>query len=314
MSHVALVDLERSASALVPVCAEMPEFPGYRTNTLIGEGGLGVVYSATCLKTREQVAIKVSKPGVVGAAYSLVSESEFLEQFMGVSGFPQLVEPAQEVEGKSQWYFVMKLISGQSLLKTFLKMPMTNLLNVLCQVASALAETHDRGIIHGDVKIENVILSDGAIATLIDFGLSRWEDPQQVSLKYPFGTYAFLAPEMWIPGNLVSPAIDVYAFGMMVHEGISGIPPFLGIRSLREYREFHLNRTLSKLSSDSPINPNLVQAMLHKYPQYRPKMDEVRAELLRACKRGGEPYKTVWTRIEQFFRFDFDRSLRRLLD
>lgn len=298
MSHPVLVDLERSASALVPVIAEMPEIPGYWITSLLGEGGMGRVYAATSLTTNKQVVVKLTKK-VAGAAFSVVSESDFLEALYGVSGFPQLIEPAQELQGKSQWYLVMNRISGERLFESFFRLPMPILLDVFCQVASELKELHLRGIIHGDVKTENIIFGNGPIATLIDFGLSKWEYPQEKSTDFPIGTYAFLAPEMWVPGNLISPAIDVYAFGRMLHEAISGTIPFKKARySLREYKEFHLNAVPSKLDRDSPISPRLVQAMLHKYPQYRPSMDEVHAELVRVCLRGVTP--TLWDKAKAY--------------
>src|SRR5690606_34223477 len=115
-------------------------------------------------------------------------------------------------------------------------LPLADALRVLREVASALAYAHARGVVHRDVKPENVLIDDGG-TLLGDFGIARAIE-RATSIDGPhtpsaltaagFGTPAYMAPEQGAPGTLADHRVDLYALGVIAHEMLCGRPPLAG--------------------------------------------------------------------------------------
>lgn len=126
-------------------------------------------------------------------------------------------------------WVVLEFVPGQSL-KDLVRergpLPLPEIAGILEQVADALGHLHDRGLVHLDVKPQNVILTPEGIAKLIDFGLAQQAGaPQETVGGLTFGTAAYLAPEQAC-GEVVDATTDVYALGCVVYELLTGQPPF----------------------------------------------------------------------------------------
>jgi hypothetical protein len=145
---------------------------------------------------------------------------------------------------------------------------------VLTQLAEGLAFLHARGVIHRDVKPSNAIVTSHGMVKLLDFGLSidhRRAAEEQTKEARVVGTAAYLAPE-YVERLAISPAMDVYALGVLAYELVTGAPPFGG--TMHVLARFGKKMTVPRASTINPDVPadldELIEAMLDREPQNRP--------------------------------------------
>ena len=134
-------------------------------------------------------------------------------------------------------YFTMPLVEGESLRARIARqgeLPLSEAMRLLREIASALAYAHDRGIVHRDIKPDNVLLSGGS-AMITDFGVakaisvsSNSEGGNATSMGVALGTPAYMSPEQASADPAVDHRADIYAFGVMAYELLTGQPPFSG--------------------------------------------------------------------------------------
>jgi streptogramin lyase/predicted Ser/Thr protein kinase len=204
------------------------ELAGYRIDSLIARGGMGVVYRATHLALQRPVALKV-------IARELADREGFRERFLGESRLAaRLDHPAvvpvydsREVDG--ELIVAMRFVAGGDLRKLLDRegaLEPRRALALLGQVAEALDAAHAAGIVHRDVKPHNVLV-EGERAYLTDFGLAKALDESgvQPSGASVVGTAEYMSPEQW-RGGAVGPAADIYSLGCVLYEALTGIPPF----------------------------------------------------------------------------------------
>jgi hypothetical protein len=154
---------------------------------------------------------------------------------------------------------------------------------VLAQLAEGLAFLHARGVIHRDVKPSNAIVSDTGGVKLLDFGLALERRKQEDAMAREtrvVGTIAYLAPE-YVANLAVSPAMDVYALGVLAYELVTGSPPFGGTLHMlaRLQRTYSLPRARSINPEVPPELDALIDAMLAPYPEQRPSALDVALKL-----------------------------------
>src|SRR5262249_37609633 len=144
-------------------------------------------------------------------------------------------------------------------------------LTVLAQVAHALAHIHAAGVLHGDVKPENILITrrDGQPwAKLTDFGLPRITDAQSSPDAYTMGTLAYAAPEL-LTGRPYGPAGDVYALGVTGYELLSGRRPFDAVRS-QSLVQAHLDEQPHRPAGMAKEQWRVIRRCLAKNPRERP--------------------------------------------
>ena len=208
----------------------------YEIIDALGAGGMGAVYRARRLHLGDEVAIKVMQP-------SPNADPELRERFLRESrACAQLRHPNIVglldfgFDASSQPYMVMELLSGPSLREEIdLEAPMApaRVAAVLGSVGSALQLAHDRGITHRDLKPGNIVAhryeSGERVYKIIDFGLVAMRaTTDQTRLTDPaffLGTLAYAAPEQ-MRGEDITPAVDVYALGVIAYEMLTGARPF----------------------------------------------------------------------------------------
>jgi serine/threonine-protein kinase len=208
------------------------EFAGYRLESELGRGGMGVVYRARHLSLDRIVALKVLPPD---SAPDEVARERFIREWKTTADVAHpgivAVHDAGEIEG--YLYLAMELVEGPDL-RTLLDregpMALERTTAIVDQVSSALDAAHARGVIHRDVKPPNILLAGGQ-AWLSDFGLAKISDPSRVlsSPGQALGTAEYLAPEQ-IRGEPVSPATDVYGLGCVIFEMLTGRAPFADVQ------------------------------------------------------------------------------------
>ena len=215
----------------------------FRIEHAIGEGGIGRVFKARDLRQNSAVAIKCLRP-------EFAKETRIRRRFMrearaiGRLSHPHIVKMfgyGEDTLGVP--YISMELIAGVPMSELREEeIALEELLVLLDQVLGALAYTHARGIIHRDVKPENIIVTPaatpGAMRTtkLLDFGFARVDDDQDPKLTQvhgdAFGTPQYMAPEQASGKGGVGPPTDVYAMGVILYEFLSGEPPFTGAHGM----------------------------------------------------------------------------------
>jgi len=257
----------------------------YRLDARLGEGAVGVVYRARRGSDDAVVALKLLK-------HRLGEDETFQARFVHEARAARHVEhdhvvpvlDAGEAGGTS--YLVAEYVAGGSLadrLREEGALPIVEALRIGAEVATGLDALHHGGLVHRDVKPSNLMLYEDGRAAITDFGLAK--GPAYTVLTEPgqvMGTLDYLAPEL-IRGEAATPSTDIYAFGCVVYECVTGAPPFGG-KSLFEIGTAHLN-----LSPPDPgetrteVTPSLSWALLkalEKDPAQRPPTATAFASLL----------------------------------
>jgi serine/threonine protein kinase len=207
----------------------------YRIGGELGAGGMATVFEATDLRHHRSVAIKVLQPAVA----RVLGMDRFRREIETTAGLthPHIVpifdSGAVELDhGETGLYYVMPLIPGRSLrerLQTEPQLPVDEALTICRDVGAALQHAHGRGLIHRDVKPENILLVDGQ-AVLTDFGIAKPVESAErsalTSTGVTLGTPAYMSPEQRVSGGEVDARSDQYALAMVLYEMLAGEQPF----------------------------------------------------------------------------------------
>lgn len=246
----------------------------YRLLRVLGQGATGTVWEATWEGRR--VAIKVLSPTVM-------ADPEFIGRFereFDVArrfNHPRLVTCQALGQVKDTYYIAMDYLPGGSL-RTRLdqgRPTVAEAVRYSLQIAQGLEHAHAMGVVHRDLKPDNVMLdADGSLA-LADFGLARATDSKTITVTGSvMGTPAYIAPEL-LCGNKATGASDVYALGIMLFEMLSGRLPF-NYSDTMKLLSAHLSESVPPLDSEIPENlRQLVADLLAKEPLQRPSAAQV---------------------------------------
>ncbi len=206
--------------------------PGYRVVRKIGQGGMGVVLEADQISLGRKVAIKL----LIG---HLSQEPDFVRRFereamaLASLSHPGIVAVYDRGTYAGHVYFVMEFVDGPSL-RTVLgmgggKLPQARALDLALQVADALCYVHERGIVHRDVKPENVLVAGADRVKVTDFGLAgmvdRARDAALTAENTAMGTLHYLAPEQRLDARTADGRSDLYSLGVTVYEMVTGMLP-----------------------------------------------------------------------------------------
>ncbi len=201
----------------------------------IGHGGMAVVFMARDVKLDRRVALKVLRPDISAA----VGPDRFLREITIAAGLqhPHIVPVHDSGECNGLLYYVMPLIEGETLRARMLregKLSPDETVRIARAVASALDYAHRRGVIHRDVKPENILLQDGE-ALVADFGIAKAVSGSGTSTLteagLAIGTPAYMSPEQIAGDADVDGRTDIYSLAAMAYEMIAGEPPFTGATS-----------------------------------------------------------------------------------
>jgi TolB-like protein/Tfp pilus assembly protein PilF len=261
----------------------LPELVGdrYRIGRELGRGGMARVYLAHDEKHRRDVAIKVIRPELSAS----LGHDRFLREIEIAARLrhPNIVPLYDSGEVSGSLYFVMPYEEGSSLRERLAQggeMPIPEALNVLRDVARALAYAHEHGVVHRDVKPDNVMLSGGA-AVVTDFGIAKAVSVAMKDASGPtltqsgssIGTPAYMAPEQATGDPSIDHRADIYSFGCLAYEIFTGNPPFPG-QSMHLVIAAHLAtvpRPVTALRTDVPAAVGeLIARCLEKDPAERP--------------------------------------------
>jgi len=230
----------------------------YRIARLLGEGGMGQVYEAQHLNINKRFAIKMLKPEVIGSAQSLqrFRQEAWAASSIGHENIVEIDDFATLPSG--QVYLAMEFLDGQSLAERIRDgAPLTqqDAVAVMLAVGAGLAAAHDKGIVHRDMKPENVFLarkSGRVVAKILDFGIAKMtggDEPSNLTRTGAiFGTPLYMSPEQ-AKGKPADARADVYAVGVILYELLTGSVPFGGESSVE---------ILSQHIGAAPVRPTEV--------------------------------------------------------
>ena len=251
------------------------EIAGYRIESEIGRGGMGVVYLASQSFPERKVALKLLSP-------DLASDPAFRERFVHESNaaasteHPNIVPVYGAGEADGQLYLAMRFIEGtdlESLLERKGALAPERSARICAEIADALEAAHDRGLIHRDVKPGNILLDSRERAYLTDFGLIRRIklDTDITKTGQFMGTVDYCAPEQ-IKGGEIDGRADVYSLGCVLFECLTGAPPFrrdTEVATIYAHLEEDVPKASLKRPEISPLLSSVVSKAMAKRPEDR---------------------------------------------
>jgi streptogramin lyase/predicted Ser/Thr protein kinase len=251
------------------------EIAGFRIESEIGRGGMGVVYLANQSFPERKVALKLLSP-------DLASDPAFRERFVHESNaaasteHPNIVPVYGAGEADGQLYLAMRYIEGTdlaSLLEREGALSPERAARICTEIADALEVAHDRGLIHRDVKPSNILLDSRDRAYLTDFGLIRRTQLHTSVTKTGqfMGTVDYCAPEQ-IKGGQIDGRADVYSLGCVLFECLTGSPPFRKdseVATIYAHLEEDVPKANSKRPQISPLLSSVVTKAMAKRPEDR---------------------------------------------
>lgn len=247
----------------------------YELTEKIGCGGMAIVFKAKCLYLNRNVAIKVLRP-------ELVDDEEFVMRFkqesQSVAGLshPHIVNVFDVGEDNGIYYIVMEYVKGCTLkeyIKSQGKIKVSNALTIAIKIASAMKYAHEEGIVHRDIKPQNILIGDDGTVKVADFGIARTSRSHTITSggSNVLGSVHYFSPEQ-ARGGYVDSKSDIYSFGIVLFEMLTGEVPFQGESAVTIALK-HIN---DKIRPPSELNPEItcslqyvIEKCVEKIPRNR---------------------------------------------
>ncbi|MEO5816103.1 MAG: protein kinase [Gemmatimonadaceae bacterium] len=269
----------------------------YRIEREIGAGGMAVVYLAEDLKHGRRVAIKVLRED----RFTSTGAMRFLRE-IGIAAqlqHPNILPLLDSGEAAGLLYYVMPFVDGESLRQRLARLhtlPPGEASRVLREVADALSHAHAHGVVHRDIKPDNVMMS-GRHALVTDFGVARAISAatgihERTSVGIALGTPAYMAPEQVAADPDIDHRADLYALGVMGYELLAGRTPFSNMPP-QQVLAAHVATVPESLDTICPDVPETLTRIVMKCLEKRPDdrwqtADELLAQLESVATTSGE--------------------------
>jgi len=275
------------------------EIGPYRIEGLLGEGGMGTVYRAIDTKLNRHVAIKFLSADLADAAARRRFQRE--AQMASALNHPHIVTVHDAGEFADRQYLVTELVDGGTLKRwlSAAQRDWRDVLELLTGVADALAAAHQAGILHRDIKPDNILTTKSGYAKLADFGLAKMQDASasdatrtvadhRTRAGVILGTVSYMSPEQ-AAGQPLDARSDIFSFGLVLYEALSGRRPFVGASDI-DVMHAILHRSVEPLPPRLPVAVRaIVDKALEKNPLDRyQSMAEMVVDMRRAVRHTGE--------------------------
>jgi serine/threonine-protein kinase len=269
----------------------------YLVERELGEGGAATVYLARDIRHDRPVAIKVLRPDLG----ETLGPDRFNREIRTAANLqhPHILTVHDSGVADGLLYYVMPFVEGESLRARLARegsgLPIADVVRVLRDVADALAVAHKRGVVHRDIKPDNVLLS-GKHALVADFGVAKAISEATgrqnlTTLGVALGTPAYMAPEQAAADPHLDHRVDVYALGVLGYELLVGETPFVR-RSAQAVIAAHMTEPAPRVSARRPAAPPALDTLIAKCLEKQPadrwqSADEIVAELERLSTPSG---------------------------
>ncbi|MBE9508775.1 MAG: protein kinase [Chloroflexi bacterium] len=265
----------------------------YRLLELVGSGGMAVVYRGVDTLLQRQVAVKVLREG-------FASDPAFLARFQrearAAAGLdhPNIVTVYDVGQDGDRHYIVMEYVDGHDL-KTLIRqrgrLSVDEALDIATQISAGVGHAHKAGVIHCDVKPQNVLVTQDGRVKVTDFGIARaLSESGLTESQTVWGSPLYFSPEQ-AAGDPPSPASDVYSVGIVMYEMLSGLPPFQAEKPAA-LALMHMREDPPPLAVRNPqVPPQLewiIRKVLIKEPAARYRTAGQLAHVLEEYRRHGE--------------------------
>ena len=265
------------------------QFGGYEVESVVGLGGIGILYRARQLRLDRPVALKLVEPDI--ARDPVVRERLRREaRVVAALDHPNVVPLYEAGEKDGTVYIVTRWVDGTelgTLLHRDGPMDPAQAARTAAQIASALDEAHAKGLVHRDVKPSNVILTSEGHAYLTDFGLAKRAETAAglTGADQLLGTVDYVAPEL-IEGSEPDARSDIYSLGCVLYEMLTGEPPFAAQKGGMAKMWAQVNSEPPPLRDRRPDVPppleDVVRRAMSRDPSARPTASRFRSSVLRA--------------------------------
>jgi len=241
----------------------------YRIESLLGQGGMSSVYSATDPNLRRTVAVKLVHAHLTG-------DPDFVRRFEAeaatVAQFrhPNIIQVFDFDHDGPTYFMVLEFVPGETLHTRLRRLaaanqrlPVNELLTVTINVSEAVDYAHARGLVHRDIKPANVMINPQGQAVLMDFGIAKiMGSANQTATGTVIGTAQYISPEQ-VKGQRPTGRSDIYALGITMFEMAAGQPPFDGDSAMSIMLK-HVNEAVPDLRLLSPNTPPDLVAVIER--------------------------------------------------
>lgn len=265
----------------------LPKVPGYELFSCLGGGLLTSVYSGRCCETDAPCAVKMLRPDWDDQPVAIKLLQREARACLTVQ-HPHLVRLLDAHVTRPPYFLVLELLSGESLrrrLRRDYRLAVPTAVWAVRQAAEALAALHRKGLLHGDIKPDNIRLAADGTAILLDLGFAHrpGENAAFAEQGYVLGTVDYLAPEQCGPEPADDPRSDIFSLGVTLFEALSGrlpYPPGDPEDTMRRHR-FEAPERLEDHCAETPLGlASLVGRMLAARPEDRPRAESLVQELI----------------------------------
>jgi serine/threonine-protein kinase len=245
----------------------------YRLIAQQGSGGMAVIYKATDIELGRTVAVKILRP-------SLSSDDAFLMRFRNEAkavaklAHPNIVTVHDVGHEGPTHYIVMEFVEGQDLkkiIRTEGVLSVERTLRLAIQICAGIGFAHRAGLVHADVKPQNILVTKEDIVKVTDFGIAQaLSDSQPIEQRQSvvWGSPHYFSPEQ-ARGEKPTPASDVYAIGIVMFEMLTGRLPYMGT-SQQELALAHLREPVPMITEVNPSVPENLARIVHKVMSKEP--------------------------------------------
>ena len=265
----------------------------YKILEKLGEGGMGVVYKAQDTNLDRFVALKFLPPHV---AASSDDKARFIQEAKAVASLahPNIctIHSVEEVDGKA--FIVMEYVEGKTLKDLEQNIPLKQAVEIGTQVADGLAAAHEKGIVHRDIKPDNIMIRKDGRVQIMDFGLAKLRGVSRLTKEgTTVGTAGYMSPEQ-VQGHETDHRTDIFSLGVVLYELFAGESPFKGVHETAITYEI-VN-----------VDPAPLSAIM---PEIDPQLDSIILECLE--KEPAERYQSVAEVAKELRRFKRESSRTR---
>ncbi|WP_256789161.1 serine/threonine-protein kinase [Frankia sp. AvcI1] len=280
--------------------------PGYALGAELGSGAFGLVLAGKHRRLGRPVAIKVMQAeGPEGRSLDFAAEARVLAGF----DHPHVVKAYDYVEAEGLCLVVMELLAGGTLSRRRAGMTPQAGCAVGLAVAAALEHAHSFGVLHRDIKGDNILFTADGIAKVADFGIAKLLEGSGATASSRSGTPMYMAPEQ-IDGGRLGPATDLYALGVVMYQLLTGAPPFDPRQSVsRLWRQHLTDPPPPMIDVPAPLAAVVLRALAKKSADRQP---DARTFALELAAAAATVYGPGWAGIP--LRLDADiRSTANLM-